>query len=116
MRLWSFGVGGVGGVELQAAPPCVCLARGIPACCCPVRFRAAACLTRPVHRPPVRRTGAGLQVIFVVGVQCQRPPIPDDCPAMLSQLISRCWDDDPGARPAFPEVVARLKVGAARDG
>ena len=50
------------------------------------------------------------QVIFVVGVQCQRPPIPDDCPPALSQLISQCWDDDPAARPQFTQIMARLQV------
>ncbi|PNH07216.1 Serine/threonine-protein kinase CTR1 [Tetrabaena socialis] len=51
-----------------------------------------------------------MQVIFVVGVQCQRPPLPPDCPEPLAELIGRCWADDPVDRPAFSEVVPLLQA------
>ncbi|KAG2501064.1 hypothetical protein HYH03_000883 [Edaphochlamys debaryana] len=50
-----------------------------------------------------------MQVIFVVGVQCQRPPLPPTTPPDLAALIAACWADDPAARPAFVEVIGALR-------
>lgn len=44
----------------------------------------------------------------------ERPPIPTGCPEVLRYLIQRCWAQEPEARPAFPEVVARARAKAER--
>ncbi|EGG16486.1 SH2 domain-containing protein [Cavenderia fasciculata] len=38
-----------------------------------------------------------------------RPPIPDDCPAALKELIKNCWDPAPEVRPGFSEIVSSLE-------
>ncbi|KAK9867625.1 hypothetical protein WJX84_001877 [Apatococcus fuscideae] len=50
-----------------------------------------------------------MQVIYEVGVQKQRPPIPNSCPAELASLIGTCWDQDPAMRPAFSTILLLLK-------
>ena len=52
------------------------------------------------------------QVIYEVGVQKQRPPIPSSCPADLASLIKTCWDQDPAMRPAFSTILLLLKVSS----
>mmetsp|Transcript_32487 Transcript_32487/g.106485 ORF Transcript_32487/g.106485 Transcript_32487/m.106485 type:complete len:157 (-) Transcript_32487:30-500(-) len=34
-------------------------------------------------------------------VQKARPPVPEDAPPDLVALMTRCWADDPAARPTF---------------
>ena len=48
------------------------------------------------------------QVIFAVGTQGARPPIPRDCPPELSALIQACWHEQPDERPTFKEVAERI--------
>lgn len=55
-----------------------------------------------------------MQVIFAVGVQRQRLPLPPSCPAALQMLIERCWTADPGLRPGFPEILQSLLVERRR--
>ncbi|KAH8948063.1 hypothetical protein BDL97_11G076400 [Sphagnum fallax] len=38
----------------------------------------------------------------------ERPPLPDDCPTLLANLITRCWDTDPCNRPGFLQVCNEL--------
>jgi len=38
----------------------------------------------------------------------QRPPIPKDTLPSLRQLIERCWDKEPSARPSFAEIIPIL--------
>jgi TPR repeat protein len=37
-----------------------------------------------------------------------RPPIPDETPDILKNIISRCWDTDPMLRPEFADIVKLL--------
>lgn len=46
-----------------------------------------------------------MQVIFAVGVQKQRLPIPPHCPTFLAKLMADCWRDDPGDRPSFSIIL-----------
>lgn len=39
----------------------------------------------------------------------ERPSIPDDCPAEYAELIRKCWDDVPTARPSFTTIESTLK-------
>ncbi|CAK9860842.1 unnamed protein product [Sphagnum jensenii] len=45
-----------------------------------------------------------LQVIL----RGERPPLPDDCPTLLANLITRCWDTHPCNRPGFLQVCNEL--------
>jgi serine/threonine protein kinase len=40
-----------------------------------------------------------------VGVEGKRPTIPDDCPPLLSRLITDCWAQNPQSRPTFESIV-----------
>ena len=68
----------------------------------------------------MRRTQIMMQL-----VEGKRPHIPDldttpggSFPAAseLTQLIRRCWEHDPAARPRFEEVVSCLRTMAANAG
>ncbi len=50
-----------------------------------------------------------LRVIGMVAHETYRLPIPEQCPAILSQLITKCWSDDPEERPRFKEIVIILE-------
>ena len=43
-----------------------------------------------------------------------RPEIPDSVPPTLARLMQRCWQHEPGARPAFEEIVHVLEDELAR--
>lgn len=50
-------------------------------------------------------------LLMAVGMQGERPPLPEvgpRCPQELISLIQDCWHADPSKRPAFKEVLARL--------
>jgi serine/threonine protein kinase len=54
-----------------------------------------------------------MQIMYAVGVQGSRLPLPDTeagCPPELAVLVGQCWDESPAARPAFREVLARLQA------
>lgn len=38
-----------------------------------------------------------------------RPPMPPHTPTGIKDLITRCWDADPGKRPSFDEILKYLK-------
>eukprot|EP00250_Pteridium_aquilinum_P021168 c25049_g1_i2 orf=54-2567(-) len=38
----------------------------------------------------------------------QRPSLPADCPAYLSDLIRKCWDNEPKKRPRFCDITSML--------
>lgn len=54
-----------------------------------------------------------MQIIFAVGVQAQRPALPegqpDRCTPELAALVRQCWHEQPAARPGFREICARLE-------
>lgn len=43
-----------------------------------------------------------------VSQESARPPFPNGTPTAFAQLIEKCWDDDPQARPQFDAIVTRL--------
>ena len=42
-------------------------------------------------------------------VSGHRPEIPENCDSKFAELIRRCWDNDPQARPNMDEVVTKLR-------
>jgi serine/threonine-protein kinase CTR1 len=50
-----------------------------------------------------------VQVILKVNAG-ERPPLPAQLPAVLSNLISNCWAEDPTARPSFSDIAEALAV------
>ena len=48
------------------------------------------------------------QVVFAVGTQKIRPPIPLLAPTPWVSLMVECWDEDPKARPNFTDIIERL--------
>ncbi|BFZ14689.1 hypothetical protein BsWGS_17728 [Bradybaena similaris] len=40
----------------------------------------------------------------------RRPTLPSDCPKGLSEIVQKCWDQNPAARPGFKEVLKRLEL------
>jgi len=49
----------------------------------------------------------------------ERPTIPSDCPAVFSNLIEACWDNDPAKRPSFSKIcddLLEIKSVLKRDG
>jgi hypothetical protein len=59
---------------------------------------------------PWADVGSPMQIIYLVGVLGQRPPLPRGAPPALAALIGACWAESPAARPAFPEVLRRLRA------
>lgn len=48
------------------------------------------------------------ELIEAVCRQKERPPLPDDCPTALRQLIQACWYHESACRPDFVQITARL--------
>lgn len=48
------------------------------------------------------------QIIFAVGTQRSRPPIPAHLNKAIANLIQECWDEDPNTRPSFLVITDRL--------
>ncbi len=38
------------------------------------------------------------QVVFAVGTQGVRPPVPSTCPEELHHFIEECWNENPDER------------------
>jgi hypothetical protein len=51
----------------------------------------------------------GDQVVLEVGTKGRRLVIPEDCPAVVAQLMRDCWKEAP-QRPTFDELILRLEV------
>eukprot|EP01111_Echinosteliopsis_oligospora_P013540 TRINITY_DN4878_c0_g1_i1.p1 TRINITY_DN4878_c0_g1~~TRINITY_DN4878_c0_g1_i1.p1 ORF type:complete len:522 (+),score=97.63 TRINITY_DN4878_c0_g1_i1:241-1806(+) len=58
--------------------------------------------TAPYHGMPP------FQIIFNVGTQGTRPPMPDGVHPLLAGLIQECWAEDPASRPSFLTIADRL--------
>lgn len=54
-----------------------------------------------------------VQAAFAVVNKGVRPIIPQDCPPALAEIISRCWDANPDARPGFSQIVRMLEEAQA---
>ncbi len=65
------------------------------------------CLTGAV---PWGAVPSPMQIIYYVGVLGQRPPLPQACPPGLRALIEACWEERPGERPGFKEVLQQLEA------
>ncbi|CAK9860837.1 unnamed protein product [Sphagnum jensenii] len=65
----------------------------------------AEILTGNIPFPHSKYRRADLLQIILKG---DRPPLPDDCPTLLANLITRCWDTDPCNRPGFLQVCNEL--------
>jgi len=50
------------------------------------------------------------QVIFQVGREGMRPPVPKTAPPDYIKLMTDCWAENPNARPSMREVLARLEA------
>ncbi|CAM0944217.1 unnamed protein product [Alopecurus aequalis] len=50
-----------------------------------------------------------MQVVGAVGFQSRRLDIPDNVDPAVADIILRCWQTDPRARPSFAEIMAALK-------
>ncbi|KAM5546429.1 hypothetical protein ABKV19_019992 [Rosa sericea] len=51
-----------------------------------------------------------VQAAFAVVNKGVRPIIPPDCLTVLGEIMTRCWDANPDARPPFTEVVRMLEI------
>ena len=38
-----------------------------------------------------------------------RPPIPEDIPESLKELLQSCWQVDPSKRPSFSDICQQIK-------
>jgi hypothetical protein len=50
-----------------------------------------------------------LQIIVAVAINKERPLLPPDTPPRLASLISRCWLEDPAARPRVAQLATELQ-------
>ncbi|KAF3436699.1 hypothetical protein FNV43_RR19446 [Rhamnella rubrinervis] len=50
-----------------------------------------------------------VQAAFAVVNKGVRPIVPNDCLPVLTEIMTRCWDANPDARPHFTEVVRMLE-------
>ena len=68
---------------------------------------------RPIqeaHDPGGTRNRApSRNMVLHCAVKGRRPPIPDDMPEPLVELMTSCWAHDPDDRPTAPRVLEMLK-------
>lgn len=50
-----------------------------------------------------------VQVAYAVVNKNLRPPLPDDCPSALRNLMEQCWNSSPERRPNFYQIVQTLE-------
>eukprot|EP00250_Pteridium_aquilinum_P015588 c22657_g1_i1 orf=232-1950(-) len=58
---------------------------------------------------PYEDMGA-VQAAFCVINKNTRPPIPEDCPSLLKDLMCHCWSTEPEERPEFWEILRVLNM------
>ena len=56
-----------------------------------------------------------VEVALAVATKGLRPELPKTCPAVLAELVVRCWEGEAARRPTFTDVIGRLDAieGAA---
>ena len=59
--------------------------------------------------------GSPMQIIYAVGVERRRLPIPLGCPSAIAKLLKECWRHNAPLRPTFSEVLQRLRQMRAQD-
>lgn len=59
--------------------------------------------------------GSPLQVIYAVGVERRRLPIPPGCPPTLAKLMKECWRHNAPLRPSAGELLQRLRQMQSQD-
>ena len=59
---------------------------------------------------PWAHLSSPVQIIYAVGVQRERPPLPPACPAGLAALISSAWEHRPEKRPSFEEALDAVRA------
>lgn len=64
-------------------------------------------LTRRLPFDEIR--GNDLRVLWAIH-SGQRPPPIQDCPEILEDLMTRCWDKDSSVRPTMSEIVEHMNV------
>ncbi|KAJ3676826.1 hypothetical protein LUZ60_002550 [Juncus effusus] len=57
-----------------------------------------------------------VQAAYVIVNNGTRPIVPHDCPYMLREIMTRCWDSDPDSRPEFTEVIRMLECTLIKEG
>jgi len=55
------------------------------------------------------RSATNERIIFQVSVRGDRPPLPDDIPTILHDIITQAWHQDPEKRPTFAQLLPRLE-------
>jgi sterile alpha motif and leucine zipper-containing kinase AZK len=50
-----------------------------------------------------------MQVVGAVGFQNKRLDIPKEVDPQVASIIYSCWDNDPGKRPSFSQLLSPLK-------
>lgn len=51
-----------------------------------------------------------VQVLYLIKHERKRPPIPAECPRILAEVIERCWNHEPEARPSANGVLSLLEA------
>eukprot|EP00928_Gymnodinium_smaydae_P001579 TRINITY_DN10576_c0_g1_i3.p2 TRINITY_DN10576_c0_g1~~TRINITY_DN10576_c0_g1_i3.p2 ORF type:complete len:313 (+),score=74.80 TRINITY_DN10576_c0_g1_i3:1078-2016(+) len=51
---------------------------------------------------------ARVGALTLAGKRPDLEAVPEDCPSILRELMIRCWDQDPAARPAFNEILETI--------
>lgn len=66
--------------------------------------------------------GISADKIITMVLKNHRPPLPDDTPPKLADLIKKCWDANPSVRPTISEIIQKFSTqiqctfpGADRD-
>ena len=49
-----------------------------------------------------------IQIAYGVANNNLRPPIPQSMNKKISNIITKCWDEDPSVRPSYQEIIEKL--------
>ena len=50
------------------------------------------------------------EVVERVGLRGERPPVPENTPEAYALLMASCWQEQPAARPSFPQIIECLQI------